>query len=127
MTLMTIFHIEENTMHELQKKGMEQSIKFLDSINCQYKVIDPDGNVYTNIVESTKKRKTKQFPLGAVKAYYMPFIENIQVGEVVCIPYGNFPSKTLASSVTSQMSAMFGKKSYTSHRTEAGLEVMRLF
>jgi len=114
-------------MHELQKKGMEQSIKFLDSINCQYKVIDPDGNVYTNILESTRKRSASKFPLGAVKAYYMPFIENIQIGEVVCIPYNNFPIRTLASSVTSAMGVMFGKKSYTSHRTETCLEIMRLF
>ena len=115
-------------MHELQKLGLQRTVTFLDSIKCQYKLIDVEGNVYTNILEETsKKRSPPKYGHKELSNYIRPYIEKINIGDVVLIPNGRFDCNSIQSSATSMLCVTYGKGSYTSHKTETGLEIMRLF
>lgn len=115
-------------MHELQKVGLQRTITFLDSIKCQYKLIDADGNVFTNIPEEPqRKRAPSKYAHKELSTYIKPFIDGMKVGDVVVIPCGVFDVASIQSSATSLAGTTYGKGSYTSHKTEAGLEIMRLF
>jgi len=115
-------------MHELQKLGLQRTITFLDSIKCQYKLIDVEGNVHTNIPEDVlKKRSPSKYGHKELSNYIRPYIERLKIGDVVLIPFGAFDASSIQSSATSLTGMTYGKGSYTSHKTETGLEIMRLF
>jgi len=116
-------------MHKLQEKGIEKVIEFLKSINCQYKVIDTDGKVFTNITENpfVKKRAEPAYPVGAMTSHIRKHADNIKIGDVIKIPVGEFDVPRLSSVASSYFSQKFGNGSCTTHRTNDGVEVLRMY
>lgn len=113
-------------MHDLHKIGLDRAIAFLKSIECQFKVIDGEGNVYTNIAEKeARKRRPSIYPHGMLSAHVKQHIFPISVGQVVVIPPGNFDLDSIFKTATSIMSKAYGNGSYASHKTEAGIEILR--
>lgn len=116
-------------MHQLQQKGVEKVIDFLKAINCQYKVVDTDGNVFTNIPEGEvfKKRSASFYPLGVLTTHIRKHADHIGVGEVITIPKGEYDCDRIASTASSYFAKKFGLGSCTTHRTNNGVEVLRMF
>ena len=116
-------------MHELQKKALEKTIAFLKSINCQYKVVDTDGNIFTNVNEGEtfKKRRAKSiYPHGSLTNHIKKYTESLEIGQVITIPIGEFDIDRIGSALTPHLSAKFGNGSYTTHRAKDGVEVLRI-
>jgi len=116
-------------MHHLQQKGVEKVIEFLKNINCQYKLIDTEGNVYTNIPEgqAQKKRAPSFYPIGELTTHIKKYIDQIKIGDVVTIPHDKFEIDRIASAASSYLSKKHGAGSCTTHRTGNGVEVLRMF
>lgn len=116
-------------MHHLQQKGVEKVIEFLKNINCKYKVVDAEGNVYTNITEDErlKKRAVSHYPFGELTAHVKKHVDHMKVGEVITIPPDKFDVDRIGSAASSYLSGKFGNGSYTTHRTKSGLEVLRMY
>lgn len=115
-------------MHHLQQKGVEKIVNFLKAVKCQYKIIDESGNVFTNIVEpASKKKNLPMYPMGELTGYIRPYIENIKPGDVIFIPKGKYDVARIASTASTHLSHKFGNGSCTTHRTDTGLEILRVY
>jgi hypothetical protein len=113
-------------MHDLHKKGLDRAIAFLTSIECQFKVSDGEGNVYTNISENeVRKRRPSIYPHGLLSAHVKKHLDQIKVGQVVVIPSGDFDLDSVGRTATSIMSKVYGNGSYASHKTNHGFEILR--
>jgi len=113
-------------MHDLHRIGLDRAIAFLKSIECQFKVIDGNGNVYTNISENeVRKRRPSIYPRGLLSAHVKKHLFPIKVGQVVVIPSGDFDLDSVGKTATSIMSHAYGNGSYASHKAEGGIEILR--
>ena len=113
-------------MHALHAIGLERAIAFLQSIECQFKVIDGEGKVYTNIVEKeVKKRRPRTHPHGMLSAHVKKHLDQIKVGQVIIIPPGEFDLDSVGRTATSIMNQIYGNGSYASHKAEHGIEILR--
>lgn len=114
-------------MHHLQQKGLEKLIEFLQSIKCEYKIIDSDGKVFTNMTEKKTKKNKPHYPTGALTSHIKKYAENIKIGDVISIPVGEYDTDRLASVASSYFSHKLGKGSCTTHRTKDGVEILRMY
>lgn len=113
-------------MHDLHKVGLDRAIAFLKSIECQFKVIDDEGNVFTNISENeVRKRRPSIYPHGLLSAHVKKHLDQIKVGQVVVIPTGDFDLDSIGSTATSIMNKTYGNGSYASHKADHGFEILR--
>jgi len=114
-------------------KTIEKALKDLRMLGCAYRVLGPNRELLEHDVEKFKPPKpgrsfTKKFVHGELKAYCMPYIENLEVGGVAVIPADADKSiRELQHCVTAHMSAMWGNGSYTTYMNKADntVEVLR--
>lgn len=115
-------------MHDLHKIGLDRTIAFLQSIKCEFKIFDEDGNVYTNMVENNRRtRKPSLYVHGELSAHVKKHLNGIEVGQIVIVPIDKFDAVAIARSATNIMHVTYGAGSYASHTTESGIEILRQF
>jgi hypothetical protein len=102
-------------MIEIQKKAFDKTLQFLDGLNCQYLIIDEDGNEYGKLNKEGRVKRNSKYPHGVLSGYIKPFITELGIGKVVCIPFGEFLPNDLQSSASAYANTLWGKKSYSSH------------
>ena len=115
----------------IQNLAMEKLLLGLRNLGCDYVVIDKDQNKYEhgNVFRKSKgKKRPFKYPLGTVKKYYLPFIENLQPGQSAVVPIGDFQFSEIQHGLTSTASHRWGNGSYmTSRNTEAKtVEIIRI-
>lgn len=115
---------------ELKKIGLQKTLDFLKAMNCCYKIIDEDNNLYTNIpadeVPKPPKRAQSKYPWGTLSAHVKKYLGNVKPGEFAVLPPGKFDHKYIYRTASSYMSQKWGEGSYTSHSTDEGLEILRI-
>jgi hypothetical protein len=98
---------------------VERSIHTLRAMRAKFIIVLPDGET---IVEGDlkleepklgRRRRNPDIPRGALTSYYMPYLQNMKPGDLVEIPYGNFPPAVLAGSISSRVCQMWGNKTTT--------------
>lgn len=118
-------------MIEIQMKELQRCIKFITAINCQFKIITPEGEEFGELVVEQKKKRTvdrssPRYPFGEIARWYKPFINlDLKVGEVMTVPFGDFDKKSVQSGVISFLVKSWGKKTFTSVTTETQIEILR--
>lgn len=103
-------------MLDIQKKAIEQFEQVLIKAGAKYKIILEDGTQYgeLDVVEKKViKRRSNLLPHGTLSNYFKPFVEQIEVGDVVSIPFNSFDPETLRGSVASWAVINLGKGSVT--------------
>lgn len=83
----------------IKQDAVKKALALLKAANAMYRIIEEDGSEYTNIVEK-KKTRTYQYPKGALTSYLRPHVENMEMGELIEIPVGEFNLHSLQSAVT---------------------------
>ena len=95
---------------------VERSIIALRASKAKFIIVMPDGET---IVEGDlkleepklkRRRQKSDFPIGALTAHYMPYLQNMRPGDMVEVPYGSFPPAILAGSISSRVCQMWGRK-----------------
>lgn len=116
-------------MYQVQEKTLQKALQILDALQCKYVVIDSNNNKYgtLNVIEKTK-RSPRLYPFGEIKSYLEPYLGNIQIGEVVEVPYGKYGGAKVQCHAAGFMCTKFGVKTHTSSQNHARqvLEVLRL-
>ena len=117
-------------------RAMKNALETLSAIGCSYKVIGPDLIEVTHDPEHllekrkhTVKREDLPYAHGDLKRHYLPYIENLQVGQVAQIPYSeSLPYTPLQSSLAAFLSKQWGNGSYTTatNKSTQMLEVLRI-
>lgn len=118
-------------MLDIQKKQLDILLNMLDKAGAQYKIILDDGTEYGALEVQTKKEMKRRSPLlprGTLSNHYVPYVENLQAGEVVSIPLTGFDPEAIRSSLASWAHAHWGSKGATSmvNKQTNHLEVLRL-
>jgi len=117
-------------------RAMHNALETLSAIGCAYKVVGPDLVEVTHDPEHllekrkhTVKREDLPYGYGDLKRHYLPYIENLQVGQVAQIPYNDsLPYPALQSSAAAHLSKVWGNGSYTTATNKATkcLEILRI-
>lgn len=121
-------------MTELQQIVLSRALSMLRGAGCKYIVIDLNGAEHAHgglklaLPEPEPKRRTRKFivPLGTYKKVYAPYVQDLQVGQTVLIPYNGLDPEGLQSACSAWCSKHWGNGSSMSHQTFDGLELMRL-
>lgn len=115
MTQMDMFDKE---LHPMQRAMVDRIVAALQNMGCQYSILLPGSmELLSNVPDEPEpERKSKRAPLkhprGAVRNYYKPLLENVQPGDVVCIPFDRFDRNDLQSNIASYLTNEWGPKSY---------------
>ncbi len=117
-------------------RAMKSALETLSAIGCSYKVIGPDSvEVIHDPAHLFEKRKRSAVPndapynYGDLKHHYLPYIEDLEVGQVAQIPYTDeLPYSALQSSASAYLSKAWGNGSYTTatNKTTKCLEILRI-
>ena len=110
----------------IKELALQKAIAMLQGANAKYKIVDEDGNEYSNFVEQRKRKS--MFPLGSITNHLKPYIENMSAGELVEIPGAEFPLESLQSTTTAWFCTNVGKGSCMTaiNRDKNVVEVIRL-
>jgi len=111
------------------RRTVDAAVRLLQISGVQYKIIAPWGEfgelVFAKETKPRRKRGPNKYPNGELRSLYLPFIENLKVGEVAQIPLAGYSAKDLQCHVTSYCAHEWGKSSYRSCSTAAHVEVLR--
>lgn len=117
-------------MEKIIEQTISKAIKMLEACDCQFAIIDKDGNEYGELeVVVQKKRSANLFPYGELKNYIKQHIDNLQPGDVVSIPALHYGLGPIQSSASSTACVMFGNGSCTTtrNREKNTVEILRVF
>lgn len=115
---------------------LERSLAALKATGAKYIVVMPDGTTHTQGdlklagPEKEKRRRKRgiEHPIGAISAYYLPLIKDMQPGQIVEVPYDRFRPEVLVSGISSRAVEMWGKSSAVTARNpeKKVIEVLRV-
>jgi hypothetical protein len=95
---------------------VERSIMALRAAKAKFIIVMPsgetivEGDLKLEIPNLKRQRKKSDFPHGALTAHYLPHLEKMKPGDMVEIPFGNFPAAVLAGSISSRVCQLWGKQ-----------------
>lgn len=111
---------------DLKTKAIEKIARQLKILGCDYMIV-PDGGAGKAIVNGnfTHHKRVKR---GECTKHIASYAANLQPGETVIIPAGDYSLDTLQSAVSAYAFRAFGKGNYMSGRTpdETGIELLCL-
>lgn len=122
-------------MLEIQRSTLNKAIRLLNSIGVEYAILAGEEKLGTlEIANKKQKGKNKsrsysnKYGRGALREYVKPYIDSLKVGDVACIPIGDFDFTAIATASASYAHQLFGKGGHTG-RTDYQkrvFEIMRL-
>ena len=98
----------------------------------KFVIVLPDGTKYEQgdlQIETTKrKRRNLKYPMGSVALHYKPYLANLQIKELIEIPFDKFDAESLRSGIASNCVETWGKGSVMTsiNRSKRCVEVLRL-
>jgi hypothetical protein len=115
-------------MITVQKKAFDNALKLLTQMNCQFLIIDEDGNEYGQLDKKGKRKRAQKYPYGALANHVRTYINDLEVGQIQLVPFDMFKPNDLQSSASAFADKIWGKGSYHSHVNKTGevLEFVRI-
>lgn len=119
---------------EIYQKVIAVATRNLRQIGCAFKIVDADGNTFEHdvnrVIEPAKaKRQNNKYNYGQVRKTYMPFIKDLQPGDVALVPFDTVVAPIATQSgACAWMSENWGVGTYTTHmnRDKNVVEILRL-
>jgi hypothetical protein len=115
-------------MKELQQKELQKILRFLDAIDCKYKIITDDGQEFggLSVVEKKILKRQLKRPYGDLSKFYKPKLNlQIKIGEVQEIDCEDHNPVDIRSSICSYLGKVWGKGTYTTCTKKNIVEVMK--
>ena len=95
-------------MSGIQNVALDRAIKILEALKLKYAIKDFDGKILGNL-EIKKQEKVLKYKRGSPAQYVRPYLQNLQIGETVTVPCGQFDKQTVAQSCSSMAYNLWGK------------------
>jgi hypothetical protein len=102
-------------MNQVEASVLNKVIGVLNSLNLKFAIVDSDGDKHGELnIEQVKKPKRRRsiYPLGEVRGYIMPFMQNMMINSTKNIPVGKYAAEVLRGSVSSYATQMWGSGNY---------------
>lgn len=74
------------SMSKLEKDLLAETIEFLKGMGCEYYIVDPSGEIQTNLEKKEIKQRKKR--VNKFVDYVTPFLESLEIGKLAELPYG---------------------------------------
>jgi hypothetical protein len=109
-------------MQEVEKITVRKVLRILDAVkdHIQY-AVEFDGVTYGNrkLAEVKVHKRNAQYPKGATRKHYVPYLNRVKDGGLVNVPFGGFDGKVLSANISAYCVHEFGKGNATVHKNEA--------
>lgn len=114
-------------MKEIELKTLNNAIRLLNAIKCNYAIIDIDGNKHGTL-KIVKKKIEHKYPHGSITKHVRQYFVPLEVGNSFEIPIGDFDYKSVQSVTGYLFSEAWGKGNYTSCyiKENTAIQVLRL-
>lgn len=109
-------------MSATQLRMMQRAIDILRNLPVQFVVVAPGDRVFKygdwELVpkKQGKQRRAYKYERGAVRNHIRPYLDNLQAGEVVEIPVGEFDVAAIQSNVSNYARLLWGEGNHTTTR-----------
>jgi hypothetical protein len=118
-------------MTDVTNIAINKAIKFLEAVHCQYAIVTQDGQTFNNgleiAVKKARQRAPRKYPYGEVSAYYSALIDfNAPAGSVQVVPCGKYSPEDIRAGISSKLTREWGKETYITHISDAGIEILRI-
>ena len=113
-----------------QTIAIQRAVALLGAAGAKYKIIAADGAEFGDLVVATEpvtkpRKMNKEFAWGERTAYAKAFIEKMNPGDVLIVPYGPY-GRPMAGIVACTASDMWGKGSNVTVSKEDSVEILRV-
>jgi hypothetical protein len=113
----------------IHQAAVHKAIKLLDAAGAKY-AIQFDNEFYgvLEVKPLREKGRNKVYAHGETRSHYLPYIENLEIGESASVPFSYFDSKILASNISAFCCHKWGAGSAMTARNDVkeSVEVLRL-
>lgn len=117
-------------MSQVQDQALKRVFAILNSLKCEYAIVDPWGNKHGNLelADPENQKTPRKYPHGERSTYVRTFLEKMAVGEVVVIPFGKYESIEIQTSAISASHKIWGAGSVTTAtvKSKNAVELMRV-
>lgn len=113
-------------MKHIQEVTIKKAIAMLNAAGCTYHIVC-DGQEFGAPIKS-KSKKYEKYGFGVVTGYIKNYLENMEVGMIREIPFGDFDYKDLRATMSSYLVKQYGKGSCTTSTNleNQTIEVLRV-
>jgi hypothetical protein len=126
------FFKEQNDMSDLlsiHQVAIDKAIKLLDASGATY-AIQYNGQNYgaLEVKPPRKEGRNRAYAHGETRSHYLPYIENLEVGQGASVPFSYFDRKILSSNISAYCVHKWGAGAAMVKRNKLNdtLEVLRL-
>lgn len=117
--------------NDIKANAVARAVALLNAAGAQFKVIYGTveyGELQVAPPAPTKppKRNNANYPHGERTSYIKAFVANMQVGDVVSVPFGPYPAADIAHMVPPACQDLWGKSAAQTQTTATGVDVLRV-
>jgi len=103
----------------------------LEKMECQYIITTKDGMKYSNTIDKTPdpvEKLKRTWDYGDIRQYVKKYIEPLEIGGTVSVPWDKFGAQHVQNSVTSWFVSTHGKNACTTFQNKStnSVDVMRI-
>jgi hypothetical protein len=110
----------------------KKALAVIKASGAKFRIVMPSGEQFGDLPiaapEPERKRRKLRHPYGVLRAYYLPFVKDIQPGQVIDVPFGNFLPGPLMSGISAHFCHSLGNGKVTTaiNRDRKVIEVLRV-
>lgn len=113
----------------IHKMAVDKAIKILDASGALY-AVQYNGETYgtLEVKPHNPNKRNKPYAHGETRSHYLPYIENLQIGQSVSVPFSYFDGRILASNISACCISLWGNGAAMTAKNEEtkSIEVLRL-
>lgn len=117
-------------MSQVQEQALKRVFAVLNSLKCEYAIVDPWGNKHGNLeLAGPEDKKTpRKYPHGERSNFVKQFLENMAIGDVAEIPFDKYEPIEIQTSAISAAHKIWGAGSVTTAtvKSKNAIELMRV-
>lgn len=112
----------------IKDRSLQRALAMLNATGCRYAVIDYNGDKYGSleVVDPTPKKYENMFGKGELRSLIAESVGDIEFGGVAFVPCSEDRVERVRCGIHNYFTELFGAGSYTTHRIQDGVEVMRI-
>lgn len=113
---------------DVRTVALQRAIQLLNSLGAQYKIITAGGEEYGTLQAVKIAKRKLEFPMGAVRNYFVPLIKDMKVGDVLTVPAAEYGVERMQNGICAYATYTWGNKSVITRRDvdKNEIEVMRI-
>jgi hypothetical protein len=113
----------------IHQTAIDKAIRILEATGAKYAIHIGDEVYGTlKVMPESNQKRNRPYAHGETRSHYLPYIENLQIGESASIAYSYFDPKVLASNISAFCCHTWGAGSAMTAKNDLTkcVEILRL-